>query len=186
MQCVQALKCKVFLLGGWQKSTPTSRKLIFPHQIFIFPIKCNSPKQITIFMLSPKKSFIFSHFSSLKNFYFNFIIFLLTGHVNFHYDVQYLENVVISFDKDLNGQNHSSSDSYYLTKNIPHVSLQGLFSPTSQHNLKNPEMCTNICTNTCTKKVCKNTCKVCISCILFLHCYKKLYSTIIIVTLPAN
>ena len=34
-------------------------------------------------------------------------------------DDQYVQNVVLSFEKSSNGQNHSSSDSHHPTKQIP-------------------------------------------------------------------
>ena len=34
-------------------------------------------------------------------------------------DDQYVQNVVLSFEKSSNGQNHSSSDSHHPTKKIP-------------------------------------------------------------------
>ena len=40
----------------------------------------------------------------MYHFYLNFILFLHTGHANFDLiDIQYLQNVVFSFEKGLNG-----------------------------------------------------------------------------------
>ena len=40
-------------------------------------------------------------------------------------DVQYLQNVVFSFEKVLNSHNHSSSDSHHPMKKYPIFSLGG-------------------------------------------------------------
>ena len=49
--------------------------------------------------------------------YVNFIFFVYTGHASVILvliGVQYLQNIVFSFEKGLNGQNHSLSDSHHL------------------------------------------------------------------------
>ena len=38
-------------------------------------------------------------------------------------DIQYLQNVVLSFEKGLNGQNHSSSGSHHHINLIPQTKL---------------------------------------------------------------
>ena len=56
-------------------------------------------------------------------------------------DVQYLQNVVFSFAKGSNCQNHSSSDFHPLknpTIKISHSPPFGRFPPTSQCYLENP------------------------------------------------
>ena len=49
-------------------------------------------------------------------------------------DIQYTQNVVFSFEKGSNGQNHSSSVYYHLIKNIPQQNFSfppvGGFPPT--------------------------------------------------------
>ena len=44
-------------------------------------------------------------------------------------DVQYLRNVVFSFEKGLNGQIYSSSDSHYLIKKLPPAKILNPLMP---------------------------------------------------------
>ena len=46
-------------------------------------------------------------------------------------DVQYLQNIVFSFEKGSNSQNHSSSDSHHLIKKSPQKNVT--FSPTGEN-----------------------------------------------------
>ena len=87
-------------------NNPSSSKL--PHQIFIF-----LPHQTRVF-----KNFIFScrHCSctifvlTLYSLYARFMLILVLM------DIQYLQNIGFSFKKSLSDQNHSSSNSYHMTK----------------------------------------------------------------------
>ena len=61
----------------------------------------------------------------MYNFHFNFILFVHTGHANFGFtDVQYLQNVVFSTEKGLNGLDHYSTDFYHpMKKSLPSTKI---------------------------------------------------------------
>ena len=52
-----------------------------------------------------------------------YLLFVHTGHASLLIliliDVKYLQNIVFSFEKGLNGQNHSSSGSHHPVKKFP-------------------------------------------------------------------
>ena len=55
----------------------------------------------------------------LYHFYCNFILFVNTGHADFDFDwFLHVWNFVFSFEKGLNDQNHSSSDSHDPIQNL--------------------------------------------------------------------
>ena len=63
----------------------------------------------------------------ITNYYFNFIFFLQIRHSNFDFDrCSMYTNVIFSFEKCLNGQNHSSSDSNHPIKDLP---KEGFLAP---------------------------------------------------------
>ena len=100
---------RVFPTGGWGKSPPTSQK--FAH---FSPRNVNSTQQ-----KNENVIFSCSHFSCtifvLISYSFETQIVLILILIN----VQYSQNSVFSFEKFLNGQNHSSSGSYHLVKKSP-------------------------------------------------------------------
>ena len=70
---------------------------------------------------------IFIPLNKVFHFYFIFILFAFF-YLHLHtqvvlililIDAQYFHNVVVSFEKGLNGQNHSSSDSHHPIKSLP-------------------------------------------------------------------
>ena len=72
-------------------------------------------------MLSPNKHFIFScsHCSSTIFILISYSLFTQVMLSFVLINVQYLQNVVFSFEKGLNGQVYSSSDSNHLIKKNP-------------------------------------------------------------------
>ena len=80
-------------------------------------------------MLSNKNVTLSCSHWSCTIFYFNLILFVHIGHANFDlFDVQYLQNVVSIFEKGLNGQYLSLSDSHHPI-NPTKISLQGGIFP---------------------------------------------------------
>ena len=108
-----------FVHPSTRKNPPAVASLnqifILPHQRFLPPL------QITICILEPHKYFIFScsHCSCtifISNFYSLYIQIML---ILILIDVQYLQNLVFSFENGSNVQNHSLSDSHHSIKKFP-------------------------------------------------------------------
>ena len=98
---------------------PPTKFLFGPHQKTMPPTPL--PHSINVFMLKPSNTIIFrySHYSCT--------IFVLISHsfdtqvmlILILFDAQYSQNAVVSFEKGLNCQNHSSSCSHHPVKKIP-------------------------------------------------------------------
>ena len=85
-------------------------------------------------MLQPNKNFIFScnHCSCTIFILISYPLYTQAMLILILIDVQYLQNVVFSFGKGSNGQNHSSSDSHHHNEKIP--SQQTFPSPLWERN----------------------------------------------------
>ena len=92
-----------------------SQIFIPPHQRFVLPHPTLSK---TIFILEPHKDFIFScSHCSCSIFIWNlFSLYIQVMLILILIDVQYLQNLVCSFEKGSNVQNHSLSESHSSMK----------------------------------------------------------------------
>ena len=71
----------------------------------VFSVLGGPPPNSNFHVITQQKLYFQLWSSLLYHFYFNFILFVHTGHASFGFiDVQYLQNVAFSFEKVLNGQ----------------------------------------------------------------------------------
>ena len=119
------------LLRGW-RIRPTSQTI--PRIKSLSPTKSSFPSIITIFMLQPNNNPLLPHHFYVNFTYSLYTLFMLILILT---DVQYSQNVVFDFEKGLNVQNHSLSDSHHPIKKIC-ASLQNLSSPTRRISLPTP------------------------------------------------
>ena len=91
---------------------------------FYFPPhpKMQFPHYITIFKLQPNKNIIFicSHCSCTIFVLISYSLDTQDMLILILIDVKYSQKAVFSFEKGLNGQNHSTSGSHPLVKRSPH------------------------------------------------------------------
>ena len=88
---------------------PPTRRNYHPNKFLFLPPP--HPHLIIVFMLSANKNFIFSFrhcFCTITLFAHMLILIFI--------EIQFLRNVVFTFEKGSNGQNHSSSDSHRQIK----------------------------------------------------------------------
>ena len=103
--------CQKFTHPSLTKKSPP---VDFPHQIFITPPKAHPPLNNNSHVIAPKKNFIFSCSHCSCTIFILSSYFLCTQVILILVNVQYLQNVVFSFEKGLSGQNHSLLDSHHL------------------------------------------------------------------------
>ena len=103
--------------GDWGKVTLTSQKSAYsPPPGKILPVILPIKTSVLLVAITHVPFFLtwYSFYTQVM------LMLILIG-------VQYLQNVAFSFEKDLNGQNHFSSDSHRLIKTISQQNL--LFPP---------------------------------------------------------
>ena len=127
------------LLTGWRIRSTSQTFAQFPLRKIPrikspSPTKSSFPSIITIFMLQPNNNPLLPHHFYVNFTYSLYTLFMLILILT---DVQYSQNVVFDFEKGLNVQNHSLSDSHHPIKKIC-ASLQNLSSPTRRISLPTP------------------------------------------------
>ena len=138
--------CRVFLTNRLVGSLhPPAKNGLFPLSIRkYFSVGILSSQKIfytshhytTISMLKPNIKFILSQSHSCCTLKTNFIYFLYIQIklLLILIDLQYVQNVILNFEKGSNGQKHSSSDSHNTTKkwtqqNFPLLQLERSHQP---------------------------------------------------------
>ena len=110
---------RVFPTGGTGGSPSTS------HQIYSERNLCPSSLPQQIFIPSTEKQF--SCYSLIKTSFLQAVIapvqFFFKLHILLTHRLFYLQNIVFSFEKGLNSQSHSLSDSHHPIKEFPLVNF---------------------------------------------------------------